>query len=768
MADHIIRTAPGECRDCAEIYAGGSTTSGVYLVTLQNNTPVEVYCDMDTDGAKLRGACPDMSRVQLRIEPGSPRFIVERSTTTPLDAILVSSISWLRRVLFGAGDALPRLTQLSYQIDDNIKFTQEPSHDNMLPFLDTKTIVEEDGNLRFEVYRKPTHTDQYLAFDSHHPLEHKLAVIKTLFHRADNIVTSDQAKTDEQRHLRGALAKCGYQNWTFNKALKPSDQSKKTQKYKPLTNKNKANITIPYVQGVSEKLRRIFQNFNIATNFKPHSTLRQRLVHPKDRPHKGTKANVIYRLKCEEPNCNNTYIGETSRPLKVRYKEHCRPSANGYSSAIFHHLQHNQGHSFKLESTDVLDRETRWWERGVKEAIYERMYNPTLNREGGLRVDLSGTCIWHSQPRGQTTLKLLSCGGWTVIQRRVDGTVPFNRTWEEYKRGFGNKDGEHWLGNDNIHLLTNQKDYRLQLFVKGRTFTCTRGFFKVSDEMNAYRLVRSNGRPNGNCDLIINAGLGCAFSTEDRDNFVNCAMRYGGGWWCNMCGIWAIFGSDEDVSKQCVSALRIGHRGPDCFRLENINHFKNCCFGFHRLAIVGDMYGMQPMRVHRYPQIWLCFNGEIYNYRKIAEQFGFNYETGCDGEAIISLYMHGGIEFAAKHLDGVFAFILLDTQQKRFYIAGVLGLMGVSHDNDDNKVDIEPFPPGHFEAYDLSPNGKVTLRERARFHKIGDMPKYDALVKPQEKEDIYANIRVLLEGAVKKRLIGGRRIGCLLSGRLQQ
>ncbi|KAI8486979.1 hypothetical protein Bbelb_352390 [Branchiostoma belcheri] len=114
-------------------------------------------------------------------------------------------------------------------------------------------------------------------------------------------------------------------------------------------------------------------------------------------------------LKCEEPNCNNTYIGETTRPLKVRYKEHCRPIANGYSSAIFHHLQHNQGHSFKLESTDILDRETRWWERGVKEAIYERMYNPILNRKGGLRVDLSGTCNCLSQSRGQTTLKLLFC-----------------------------------------------------------------------------------------------------------------------------------------------------------------------------------------------------------------------------------------------------------------------------------------------------------------------------------------------------------------------
>ncbi|XP_035692015.1 uncharacterized protein LOC118426621, partial [Branchiostoma floridae] len=164
------------------------------------------------------------------------------------------------------------------QVDKNIKFTQESSHDNMLPFLDTKTIIEKDGSLQFEVYRKPTHTDQYLAFDSHHPLEHKLAV-----------------------------------------------------------------ITMPYVQGVSEKLRRIFQNFNIATNFKPHSTLRHKLVHPKDKPQKGTKANVIYRLKCEEPNCNNTYIGETSRPLKARYQEHCKPKANGYSSAIFNHLEHNQG-----------------------------------------------------------------------------------------------------------------------------------------------------------------------------------------------------------------------------------------------------------------------------------------------------------------------------------------------------------------------------------------------------------------------------------------
>ncbi|KAI8519618.1 hypothetical protein Bbelb_028750 [Branchiostoma belcheri] len=275
------------------------------------------------------------------------------------------------------------------KVDKHISFTQETSQDNTLPFLDAKLHVETDGHIEVEVYRKPTHTDQYLIFDSHHPLEQKLGVIRTLFHRADTLITLAEARAKEHTHLKKALSKCGYQQWTFNKALKPSDSSKKTSRNSQLDRTKTVNISIPYIQGVSEKIRRILHNYNIATNFKPCRTLRQMLFHPKDKLKNCVKSDVIYRLKCEDHQCKETYIGETSQPLKERYKQHCRASNSGFSSAIWHHLDKHKGHSFHLESTDILDREARWFERGVKEAIYERLYKPSLNRKGGLRVELS-------------------------------------------------------------------------------------------------------------------------------------------------------------------------------------------------------------------------------------------------------------------------------------------------------------------------------------------------------------------------------------------
>lgn len=257
-----------------------------------------------------------------------------------------------------------------------------------------------------------------------------------------------------------------------------------------------------------------------------------------------------------------------------------------------------------------------------------------------------------------------------------------------------------------------------------------------------------------------------------------------------MCGIWAVFGSDENVSVQCNAVHKISHRGPDAFRIENINHLQNCCLGFHRLAIVDDIRGMQPLRLYTHPYIWLIYNGEIYNHKTLDKEYDLSLSTEVDGEPIIHLYEKYGAEAMAKQLDGVFAFCILDTVNRKVVLGrdtygvrplfrfqteqGFLavcseakGLFGLSHSLSDDEVHIEPFPPGHIEIYNLDKDGRAFLDKRILFNKPGQAPAYKTKVDPSSFGlDIKKNIRVLLEAAVEKRLMADRRIGCLLSGGL--
>lgn len=78
---------------------------------------------------------------------------------------------------------------------------------------------------------------------------------------------------------------------------------------------------------------------------------------------------------------------------------------------------------------------------------------------------------------------------------------------------------------------------------------------------------------------------------------------------------------------------------------------------------------MQPMKLHRYPFSVLTCNGELYNCKRLAKQYGFDYETGSDVECIFHLYQTKGIDECVKNLDGVFAFSILDPTNKRVLLA---------------------------------------------------------------------------------------------------
>ncbi|XP_072033115.1 uncharacterized protein [Amphiura filiformis] len=146
-------------------------------------------------------------------------------------------------------DTAETLTAHLNQVDTTSSI--EVEQDQQIPFLDTLIVRKPDKSIKLMVYRKKTHTDQYLSFTSHHPLHQKMGVVRTLLDRKDRIVTEEEDKIKEEAHIRQALAKCGYPKWTIDRVKKQMEekQQRKTKKNKSTTSdqKSKGLVVIPYV-----------------------------------------------------------------------------------------------------------------------------------------------------------------------------------------------------------------------------------------------------------------------------------------------------------------------------------------------------------------------------------------------------------------------------------------------------------------------------------------------------------------------------------------
>ena len=142
-------------------------------------------------------------------------------------------------------------------VDSNIQFTAEdPGPDGSLPFLDILITHNEEGRLETSVYRKPTHMDQYLQWDSHHPISSKYSVVGTLYHRAKTICSNNVKLQQEDDHLTRALGNCNYPRWALNrvKIRMNNPTQKKKNKNTQQNNTPKPYITVPYYRGLSESV----------------------------------------------------------------------------------------------------------------------------------------------------------------------------------------------------------------------------------------------------------------------------------------------------------------------------------------------------------------------------------------------------------------------------------------------------------------------------------------------------------------------------------
>uniref|UniRef100_A0A8C7E594 Angiopoietin like 3 n=1 Tax=Naja naja TaxID=35670 RepID=A0A8C7E594_NAJNA len=128
---------------------------------------------------------------------------------------------------------------------------------------------------------------------------------------------------------------------------------------------------------------------------------------------------------------------------------------------------------------------------------------------------------------------------WTIIQKRSDGSVDFNQTWERYIDGFGNLDGEFWLGLQKIYSIVDQADYILRIELED--WKANKRFieytFKMGGPNRDYALFLS--RITGNIPNALPEQKEIKFATKDHSNSterkLNCTESDSGGWWYNVC-----------------------------------------------------------------------------------------------------------------------------------------------------------------------------------------------------------------------------------------
>ena len=250
-----------------------------------------------------------------------------------------------------------------------------------------------------------------------------------------------------------------------------------------------------------------------------------------------------------------------------------------------------------------------------------------------------------------------------------------------------------------------------------------------------------------------------------------------------MCGIFCMLNGGaigEEKLKEIKSTFDKGSgRGPEKSTLVIRD---DIVFGFHRLAINGFTNDSSGQPMHKHNCTLIC-NGEIYNWRHLIEMSGSDCKTGSDCEVIIDLYKKYGIANTLHLLDGVFAFILVDHDNKKMYVArdgiGIRPLfmwynnvyldcilfaseLKMAPETFKTRMPPKAFPPGHYMTISYKEYGHDCRDIKPFF--TNEVFENHAIKKISQTDEL---IRSSLKQAVEKRVDNTEReIACLLSGGL--
>ena len=305
-----------------------------------------------------------------------------------------------------------------------IKFTLELEKENKLPFLDCHVCRAPSGSVSMTVYRKPTHTDHYLHFDSHNPTSTKAGVVGCLARRAKKVCNNDTALKHENQHLVEAFAANSYPKKFIKNKVREA-QSQDGPRSKP---ELRSWARLPYVKGVSEAVSRVLRKSKIGAAFYAPDTLRKRLVHPKDKLPPNYSSNKVYKVECQE-GCGKSYVGKTIRNVGERMKEHAssiRLKQPEKSSLASHCVENN--HLPQTDHPTIIASARNDAELLTKEAIYLQTLPDLINAQEGhqfTNLRLYSRSLQRFRPRvGGPNRTSIARPGTEVSETQSDRTAP--------------------------------------------------------------------------------------------------------------------------------------------------------------------------------------------------------------------------------------------------------------------------------------------------------------------------------------------------------
>ncbi|XP_071579118.1 uncharacterized protein [Temnothorax nylanderi] len=268
-----------------------------------------------------------------------------------------------------------------------LKFTIEIGEDDKLNFLEI-TMILNNNRLTFDWFHKPTFSGRYLNFMSQHPVCQKRGTAIGLIDRAFLLSHPSLHAKNLSLVIGILLNNCYPLEFIYGilrerlKFLFNRDSNTNVRR-----NEEEAAsfFTLPYIPTITEKFKNAIRELNVRLSYNSLNKMRTFIKAQKDSLPRSNKCNVVYKINCND--CDASYVGQTSRQLQTRIREH-RNHINwntpNHSVITEHRVECN--HDFDWKNVEILDHESYYYKRSVSEMICIKRQAKGLN----LQTDAEG------------------------------------------------------------------------------------------------------------------------------------------------------------------------------------------------------------------------------------------------------------------------------------------------------------------------------------------------------------------------------------------